>query len=194
MQINELPATTNAPRDAVVPVDVSSVTKKVETDNFSAGYLFDHGDTAPDETWVEAKFRGSYLDETANTETIYMAGMQRKAPNSSIASIGTVTKDWVKEYLGIPTGTPTVASRFAAITQVTSQVVNQPDLTIGNNGWVQLTIPASGTPLFAIATTWTIMTSPFSALAIVGTGSNWYLTGNPGVTVKGLKVRYFFIG
>ena len=194
MQINELPTTTGARPENVLAIDKSAVTYQITTNNASVGYLYDHGsDVSADAEWIEAKYHGPFLDsDSSNQYQIYLAGLQRES--GSTAQLGTVSKDWVKTYLGLPTGTPTVASSLAAITQVTSEVVNQPDITIGNSGWAYLTIPASGTPLFAIATYWSGMANGHTALAIVGSGSTWYLTGTPGVTVTGLKVRYFFIG
>ena len=160
-----------------IAVDTGSATGKMYPQNIKAGYIRDKYPNGTNKA-LKATYNGAYLSPDQD-HPVYLAGMQRAADDSNIPVIGTVSAATVKTLLGVST--------------VTNADITQPDLTIGNNGWVELTKPASGTPMFAMAATWGTMTNGQTALAIAGFGSHWYLTGTPGVTVTGLVVRYIFV-
>ena len=156
-----------------IAVDTGSATAKVYPVNIKAGVLRD-SDNGTD---MKVSFNHAYL--TPGEQNLYLVGAQRDTSDSNVPLFATVQASTAKTMLDV--------------SKVSSVVIDQPSLTIGNEGYVAITIPSSGTPLFAIVTTWSTMSGAKTALAIAGTGSSWYLTGTPGVTVTGMKVRYFFV-
>jgi len=70
------------------------------------------------------------------------------------------------------------------------------DLTIGSNGYVQFTKPASvqNKQILSVGvTTWTSNTGAFSVIQMADNNSNAYLVGTPGVVVRGLKLRWVYL-
>lgn len=156
-----------------IAVDTGSATAKAYPINIKAGVLRDSDNGAD----MKVSFNHAYL--TPGEQNLYLVGAQRDISDSNVPLFATVQASTAKVMLDV--------------SKVSYTDVTQSDLTIGNNGYVALTKPSSGTPVFAMATTWTAMPGTKTALSIVGSGNNWYLTGTPGATVTGLKVRYFFV-
>lgn len=172
-QIHELTALGRNMTDTdVIAVDTGTATRKAIPSQIKAGVIRDNNNGQN----MIARYSGDYL-APAEGRTVYIAGMQLNENNTPV--IATIAPNTVKSLLGV--------------SSVTSEVIDQGDLTIGNNGYVQLSGPSSSA-LFAIATYWYSMPGTKTAIAIVGSGTTWYLTGTPGATVTQLKVRYFFIG
>ena len=173
-QIHELSALGREMTDNdMVAVDTGSATRKTYPSQIRAGVIRDSTSGGD----MSASFSHAYLTPAEN-RPVFLAGMQREASNNRPV-IATVEASTVKTLLDVS------KVSYADITQST--------VTIGASGYVELTKPSSGTPVFAMVATWSSMTDGYTALAIAGFGSHWYLTGTPGVTVTGMVVRYFFV-
>ena len=156
----------------MIAVDTGSATRKAYPYQIKAGVIRDSNNGED----VNLSYSASYL-APAEGRPVYIAGMQRDANNVPI--VGTIANATVKTMLGV--------------NGISYTDVGPNDVTIGTNGWVNVATPSSGTPVFAYVANYTAMPGTKTALAIVGNGSNWYLTGAPGAVVTGLVVRYFFI-
>lgn len=157
-----------------IAVDTGSATRKAYPYQIKAGVVRDSSSGVD----IDVSFSHAYLTPTSE-KPVYLAAMQRQADNNDRPLISTIEASTAKTLLDV--------------SKVTYADITQSAVTIGANGYVELTKPASGTPVFAMVATWGSESGGQTALAIAGFGSHWYLTGTPGVTVAGMVVRYFFV-
>jgi len=99
---------------------------------------------------------------------------------SACASLSTA--QWVTQHSGLPTGTPTIPVRFAAVNDSVCWGVNTSDNTPGN----QFMITTDGG---AIWTTWTVLTAPSSwrgsYVAALDADTAWILMHDPSFLTSG---------
>lgn len=174
-QIHELSTLGRVMNDTdVIAVDTGTTTRKVIPSQIKAGVIRDSYDGGN----VNLRYGGDYLTPAEN-RPIFIAAMQRDANNTPV--VATVAPSTLLTLLGIST-----------------QITEAADFTTNNRGYVRLTNAPAGA-VFAQVYTWTDTVDGSggrvpSPLSVCGDGTNWYLTGNPNVTVTGLRVRYLFIG
>ena len=165
-------------------VDASQADNDISSNIYPAYVTSDANDR------VLARFMaGVYTDGTIS------AGMTTRNYDTNGASVGEAGI-WVDlDKSGNVAYRMNQPGKFREALGIKYQDVNQGNLTIGNNGYVQLTKPTSGTPIMAMVASWASQSGD-TALAVArgGAAETWYLTGKAGVTVNSLVVRYLFVG